>query len=71
MFLGLGAACAAGGLIWLLTRSHEPKVDGAPHFQGTYGRRETVLGDVALQKPRDPATTILPTGAPFELSFSF
>ena len=71
VLLGIGAACAAGGLIWLLTRSHEPKVDGAPHFQDTYGRRETVLGDVAVQKPRDPTTAILPPAAPFELSFTF
>lgn len=71
VLLGIGAACAAGGLIWLLTRSHEPKVDGAPHSQDRYGRRETVLGDVAAQKPRDPTTSILPPAAPFELTFAF
>ncbi len=71
VLLGVGAACAAGGLIWLLTRSHEPKVEGAPHFHDTVGRRETVLGDVAVQKPRDPTPTNLPPAAPFELTFAF
>ena len=72
VLMGLGAATAAGGLIWLLSRSHEPKVEGAPHrAPDVYGRRDTVLGDVAVQKPRDAATTALPALAPFELSFTF
>lgn len=72
VLIGLGAATAVGGLIWLLSRSHEPKVEGAPHrAPDVYGRRDTLLGDVALQKPRDATTTALPSLAPFELSFTF
>jgi hypothetical protein len=71
VMMGIGAAAAAGGLVWLLTRSHEPKVDGAPHYPDVYGRRETVLFDVAVQKPCDPTTTILAPATPFELRFAF
>ena len=71
VMMGLGVATAVGGLIWLLSRSHEPRVQGAPHLADVYGRRETVLGDVAAQKPRDPTTAVLPAAAPFTLSFTF
>ena len=71
VLLGLGAAAAVGGLVWLLTRSHEPKVEGAPHYPDVYGRRDTVLGDVAVLKPRDPTTAIFPPATPFELRFAF
>jgi len=71
VMMGIGAAAAVGGLVWLLTRSHEPKVQGAPHREPVYGRRDTLLGDVSVQKPRDATTAILPPVAPFELSFTF
>lgn len=72
VMMGLGAATAVGGLVWLLTRSHEPKVEGAPHrAPDVYGRRDTLLGDVALQKPRDATTTLPLPATPFELRFTF
>lgn len=72
-FIGLGVACAAGGLIWLLTRSQEPRVQGAPYYPPApvYGRGETLLGDVAMQKPRDPTTAIVAPSTPFQLQLSF
>lgn len=36
--IGLGAAAAVGGLVWLLTRSKEPRVQGWPHRPDGYGR---------------------------------
>jgi hypothetical protein len=72
VMLGIGVGAAIGGLVWLLTRSHEPKVDGAPHrAPDVYGRRDTLLGDVAVQKPHDPTTSVLPQATPFELHFTF
>jgi len=70
----LGAAAAVGGLIWLTTRSHEPRINEAPHRshqRAVYGRAETVFGDMALAKPRDPTTAIGPAVTPFSYSFSF
>jgi hypothetical protein len=71
--IGLGAAAAVAGLIWLTTRSHEPRVtEKARRSREVYGRAETLLGDVALAKPRDPATlTAPPAVMPLNLSFTF
>jgi hypothetical protein len=74
VFMGLGAAVAVGGLVWLLTRSHEPKVLDSPHrAPDVYGRAETLLGDVAVAKRRDAttATTSAPAVTPLELRFTF
>lgn len=74
VMMGVGAATAVGGLVWLLTRSHEPKVEGAPHRDrapDVYGRGETLLGDVAAQKARDAASTLPTPATPLELRFTF
>jgi hypothetical protein len=80
VMLGLGAAAAVAGFVWLLSRSHEPQVIDAPYRErepGVYGRRETLLGDVALAKPRDPTsldaspTPSLPPFTPLQYGFSF
>jgi hypothetical protein len=72
VFIGLGVAAAAGGLVWLLSRSREPRVQGAPYAGPVaYDRHQTVIGDVALQKPREPTTALAPLSAPLELSFGF
>lgn len=73
VFMGLGAAVAVGGLVWLLTRSHEPKVLDSPHREpAVYGRGETLLGDMAVAKRRNE--TLIATPPPFtplELTFTF
>ncbi len=50
---GIGAVSAVGGLLWLLNRSHEPRTTDGPIRQ-TYGRAETLLGDVAALRPARP-----------------
>ncbi len=55
--IGIGAAAAVAGFVWLLSRSHEPQVNESPYREpDVYGRRETLLGDVAVATPRDPTT---------------
>lgn len=71
VMLGVGAAAAAGGLVWLATRSKEPRVIDFPHANMTYGRTETVLGDVALGKPRDATTLVPAPSTPLRLGFTF
>ncbi len=77
VMLGLGAAAAVAGFVWLLSRSHEPQVIDAPYRErepGIYGRRETVLGDVALGTPRDPTSLAATPSLPFmplQYGFSF
>ncbi|MBX3191897.1 MAG: hypothetical protein KF819_33205 [Labilithrix sp.] len=72
--IGIGAGVAIGGLVLLLTRSTEPRVEADPHRQGGdryYGREETMLSDVAAAKPRDPSTAIPPAPVAPVLNFSF
>jgi hypothetical protein len=73
--IGIGAAAAVAGFVWLLTRTHEPQVSESPHRDpGAYGRRETLLGDVALGKPRDAtsaASVLPPPFTPLQYGFSF
>lgn len=70
--IGLGAAAAVAGLIWLTTRSHEPRVvEKARRPRQAYGRAETLLGDTALAKPRDPTMVVAPAVMPLNLSFTF
>lgn len=70
--IGIGAALAVGGLVWLSARSHEPQVkDSPPRGPEIYGRRDTLLGDVAVAKPRD-ASRLAPTPpVPLEYSIAF
>jgi hypothetical protein len=79
--IGLGAAAAVGGLVWLLTRSHEPQVKGESYrgepqpqpqrAPDTYSRGETLLGDVAVAKPREPSLVMPPPVLPLQLGFTF
>jgi hypothetical protein len=76
VFIGLGAAAAAAGLVWLLTRSHEPRITDSPRRPGdrgpdVYGRNETLLGDIASLKPRDARTFTPAPFTPLRLGFSF
>jgi hypothetical protein len=75
VMIGLGAAAAIAGFVWFLSRSHEPQVFDSPYQQPqVYGRRETLLGDVALAKPRDPTSVITDAPLPFtplHYGFSF
>jgi hypothetical protein len=74
VMLGLGAAAAVAGFVWLVSRSHEPQVIDAPYRErepGVYGRRETVLGDVALGRPRDPTSDTPLPFTPLQYGFSF
>lgn len=74
--IGVGAAVALGGLVWLTQRSREPRVTGFPHRQGssaTYGRHDTLLGDLAVFERRPAANpTALPAAfMPLQLRFTF
>jgi hypothetical protein len=75
VFIGLGAAAAVGGLVWLVTRSQEPRVTDSPYHpdnrQKAYGRNDTLLGDMASLKPRDGTTLTPPPFTPLRLGFSF
>ena len=70
---GIGVVTAAGGLLWLLNRSHEPRTNDKPHRPGShvYGRGETLLGDVAAARPRDPASAVPAPPAPLRVGFTF
>ena len=69
--IGVGAAAAVGGLILLLTRSHEPRTFDKPYRPTeAYGRESTFLSDVAAAKRQDP-TTLKPAFAPLTYTFSF
>jgi len=72
VMIGIGAAAAIAGFVWLVSRSHEPQVRDTPlRGPDSYGRRETLLGDVAAAKPRD-ATTLVPAPfAPLQYGFTF
>jgi hypothetical protein len=75
--IGLGAAAAVAGAVWLLTRSHEPQVKGAPYRDqpqrapDVYSRGETLLGDVAVATRRDPSFTMPSPVMPLQLGFTF
>jgi hypothetical protein len=72
VMLGLGAAAAVAGFVWLLSRSHEPQVIDAPYREPqVYGRRETLLGDVAFGKPRDPTSDAPLPFTPLQYGFTF
>ena len=72
VMIGIGVAAAVVGLVWLTTRSHEPRVEGSPHRPvEVYGRAQTFLGDVALAKPRDATTVTAPPLTPLRLGFTF
>jgi len=70
---GIGAVSAGAGLLWLSTRSHEPRITEKQHRPGSrvYGRNETLLGDVASARPRDPASAIAAPATPLRLGFTF
>ena len=70
---GVGAVSVGGGLLWLSTRSHEPRTTEKQHRPGSrvYGRNETLLGDVASARPRDPANAIAAPATPLRLGFTF
>jgi hypothetical protein len=70
---GVGVATAAGGLLWLVNRSHEPRTNEKPHRPGSrvYGRNETLLGDVAAARPRDLTSAVPAAVAPLRLGFTF
>ncbi len=69
----IGAVSAAGGLLWLTTRSHEPRTTEKQHRPGSrvYGRSETLLGDIASARLRDPASAIGTPATPLRLGFTF
>ena len=69
--LGIGAVSAVGGLLWLLNRSHEPRTYDSPTRRQVYGRAETLLGDVATLRPRDPSTSVPPPATPLRYGFTF
>jgi hypothetical protein len=78
VMIGIGAAAAIAGLVWFVSRSHEPQVTEWPHRgsddYGAAGRRDTLLGDLALAKPRDPTSAMDLVAAPvlplhYSLSF--
>jgi hypothetical protein len=75
VMIGIGAAAAVAGFVWLLARSHEPQVSESPHREpDVYGRRETLLGDVAVATPCDPTSAARALPAPFtplQHGFSF
>lgn len=75
VMIGIGAAAAIAGFVWLTSRSHEPQVTEWPHEEpNVYSRRDTLLGDVALAKPRDPtsaAETLPAPLLPLHYGFSF
>ena len=70
---GIGAVSAGAGLLWLSTRSHEPRTTEKQHRPGSrvYGRNETLLGDLASARPRDPASVIATPATPLRLGFTF
>lgn len=72
VMIGIGAAAAVAGFVWLLTRSHEPQVRDAPYRQpDVYGRRETLLGDVAVGKTPDPSLLAPAPILPLQYGFTF
>lgn len=70
---GIGAVSAGAGLLWLSTRSHEPRTTEKQHRPGSrvYGRNETLLGDIASARPRGPASVIAAPATPLRLGFTF
>lgn len=71
VLIGIGGAAAVAGLIWLSTRSREPRVNDSPYrVPEVYGRAATFLGDVAVAKPRSP-TPATPAFAPLSYGFTF
>jgi hypothetical protein len=71
VLVGLGGASAAGGLVWLLSRSHEPRTYDRPTRRPSWGRSETLLGDVAASRPRDPTTSVPAPFTPLRFGFTF
>jgi hypothetical protein len=70
--IGIGAALALGGLVWLSSRSHEPQVFDSPtRGPEIYGRRDTLLGDVAVSKPRDASSVAPPPPTPLRYAVTF
>ena len=66
-----GAAVATGGILWLALRSQEPRVmvDPRPGAPESYGRNDTLVGDVGSAKSREASP---PVPAPFTpLSYDF
>ena len=70
---GIGVASTGAGLLWLLTRSHEPRTTEKQHRPGSrvYGRNETLLGDVASLRPRDAASSLATPPTPLRFGFTF
>ena len=69
----IGAVSAGGGLLWLTTRSHEPRTTEKEHRPGSrvYGRSETLLGDLASARPREPGSHLGSPATPLRLGFTF
>jgi len=87
VFIGVGAGLAVGGLVWLIARSHEPRVE-AWTYKGEEparyddrdrdrdrrrrkNRAEMFLGDEALARPRDPMLPLGPAPTPLRWGFAF
>ena len=69
--IGIGAAAAVVGLIVLTTRSKEPRLDAGPYGAPVIpGRQDTLLGDLASLKPRDP-TFVQPAITPLTYTIRF
>ncbi len=73
--IGIGAAVSTVGLIWFLTRSHEPRLVEtplrAPPRPQAYGRSETLASDVASGKRRDEASLGPAPFTPVQWGFTF
>lgn len=73
--IGIGAAVSTVGLIWFLTRSHEPRLVEtplrAPSRPQAYGRSETLASDVASGKRRDEASLAPAPITPMQWGFTF
>ena len=69
----LGAAFAAGGIAVLATGSREPHVESAATDRAAarYGRKDTVNGDVASARSREPSTTAPAAVTPLSYGFTF
>jgi|GEM_PF-2186302 len=83
--MGFGVGSGVAGLVWLLSRSHEPRVRAEPYADDPYrghdrdrdrrrkrrNRAETFLGDEASAKPVDALAPVGPSATPLRFGFSF
>lgn len=84
VLVGLGAAVAAGGLIWFIAAPRSPRVttftssggQSVPENDGGRGRHrrsraQAFLGDEATARPSDPLMPVAPPPSPLRWSFAF